>query len=251
MSHEATNWAIKQRGLKPAAKVVLWHLCDRYHPDHGCFPSKETLAHDCEMSERSVHDQIAVLVSRGLISVAKRGGKSASGKFTSNEYILGCDPRFSQDVEKPSAKSAVGKNASEPSANSRSNRRQNLPSNPVKEPVRETCAAAHSDLFSKFWDTHPRPTDEAGSESLFLAAVAAGADPNWIVSSARLYAAAQADNLPRYIKQSNTWLQDERWRDFPAGKEISAADRMAIIERGKASNIPAVREAALKMEAAE
>ena len=137
MSHEATNWAIKQRGLKPAAKVVLWHLCDRFHPDHGCFPSKETLAYDCEMSERSVYDQIKILEKKGLLKIAKRGGKSASGKFSSNCYILGCDPLFSQYVVKPSANSSVGKFTSSPSANSRKNRRQNLPSNLVREPVRE------------------------------------------------------------------------------------------------------------------
>ena len=42
MSHEATNWAIKQRGLKPTTKIVLWHLCDRFNPDYGCFPSPMT-----------------------------------------------------------------------------------------------------------------------------------------------------------------------------------------------------------------
>ena len=29
MSHKATVWAIQQRGLKPATKIVLWFLCDR------------------------------------------------------------------------------------------------------------------------------------------------------------------------------------------------------------------------------
>ena len=46
MSHAATNWAIQQRGLKPATKIVLWHLCDRFNPDFGCFPTQERLAHD-------------------------------------------------------------------------------------------------------------------------------------------------------------------------------------------------------------
>ena len=31
MSHDATNWAIQRRGLKPTTKIVLWHLCDRYN----------------------------------------------------------------------------------------------------------------------------------------------------------------------------------------------------------------------------
>jgi len=137
MSHDATNWAIKQRGLKPAAKVVLWHLCDRYHPDNGCFPSKETLAHDCEMSVRSVYDQIAILEAKGLLKVVTQAFQAASGKYSSNSYILGCDPAFGQDVDSPSAKSAVGRTAQSPSANSRSHRRQILPTNSVSKPVNE------------------------------------------------------------------------------------------------------------------
>ena len=35
MSHKATVWAIQQRGLKPATKIVLWFLCDRHNPDFG------------------------------------------------------------------------------------------------------------------------------------------------------------------------------------------------------------------------
>ena len=34
MTHEAGNWAIKQRRLKPTTKIVLWHLCDRFNPDY-------------------------------------------------------------------------------------------------------------------------------------------------------------------------------------------------------------------------
>lgn len=137
MSHDATNWAIKQRGLKPSAKVVLWHLCDRYHPDNGCFPSKETLAEDCEMSVRSVYDQITILEKMGLLKVAPQTFQKASGKYTSNRYILGCDPEFDTYSSDPSAKSAVGRTAQSPSANSRKHRRQNLPTNSVKEPVKE------------------------------------------------------------------------------------------------------------------
>ncbi len=47
MSHRATNWAIQQRGLPPATKLVLWHLCDRHNPDYGCFPSQESARCRC------------------------------------------------------------------------------------------------------------------------------------------------------------------------------------------------------------
>ena len=49
MSHAATNWAIQQRGLKPATKIVLWFLCDRHNPDFGCFPTQARLAEDARI----------------------------------------------------------------------------------------------------------------------------------------------------------------------------------------------------------
>ena len=67
MSHEATNWAIKQRGLKPTTKIVLWHLCDRFNPDYGCFPSQDRLAHDCEISRSTLNDHLGQLEAVGLL----------------------------------------------------------------------------------------------------------------------------------------------------------------------------------------
>ena len=63
MSHKATVWAIQQRGLKPATKIVLWFLCDRHNPDFGCFPTRgkwrtiEVLA--CPVMWRPHPEQIA------------------------------------------------------------------------------------------------------------------------------------------------------------------------------------------------
>lgn len=127
MSHSATDWAIKQRGLKPAAKIVLWHLCDRYHPDHGCFPSLDTLADDCEMSRRSVQDQLAELEKSGLIKVEKMPRQN--GQLPRNRYLLAFE-NLGQNL--PKAKSALGKIERPPLANSRNSLGQNLPTNSVK-----------------------------------------------------------------------------------------------------------------------
>lgn len=67
MSHAATNWAIQQRGLKPTTKIVLWHLCDRYNPDYGCFPTQERLAQDCEIGRATLNRHLDELEARGLI----------------------------------------------------------------------------------------------------------------------------------------------------------------------------------------
>ena len=65
MSHAATNWAIQQRGLKPATKIVLWHLCDRHNPDFGCFPTQARLAEDYEryyLVARQEHFRIGIVI---------------------------------------------------------------------------------------------------------------------------------------------------------------------------------------------
>ena len=67
MSHRATNWAILQRGLKPATKIVLWHLCDRHNPDFGCSPTQARLAADAEMSVSALNEHLAKLEGAGLI----------------------------------------------------------------------------------------------------------------------------------------------------------------------------------------
>ena len=67
MSHDATNWAIQQRGLKPTTKIVLWHLCNRHNPDYGCFPSQNRLAYDSEISRSTLNDHLGHLEAEGLL----------------------------------------------------------------------------------------------------------------------------------------------------------------------------------------
>lgn len=93
MSHDATNWAIKQRGLKPTTKIVLWHLCDRFNPDYGCFPSQERLAHDCEISRATLNRHLDGLEARGLIRRI-RVIDPRTGQQRPTRYLLGCEPGF-------------------------------------------------------------------------------------------------------------------------------------------------------------
>ncbi len=93
MSHEATNWAIKQRGLKPTTKIVLWHLCDRFNPDYGCFPSQERLAHDCEISRATLNRHLDDLEARGLIRRI-RMIDSRTGQQRPTRYLLGFEEGF-------------------------------------------------------------------------------------------------------------------------------------------------------------
>lgn len=140
MSHEATNWAIKQRGLKPAAKILLWHLADCHNPAYGCFPSQEYLAEHAEMSERSVRRHLEELEELGLISRVK---VKSRGMFDKTEYTLRLDV-----VNCPPAKFTTGQNASPPPAKSGTHHRPNCPPNLVREPLKESVINKGGEVLS-------------------------------------------------------------------------------------------------------
>lgn len=104
MSYDATNWAIKQKGLKPATKLVLWYLCDRHNPDFGCFPRQDRLAADAELSVSSLNDHLRTLEERGLIRRIKRSDPKTKQQL-STLYILGFEERFTQE---PTPKTGTG-----------------------------------------------------------------------------------------------------------------------------------------------
>lgn len=107
MSHAATNWAIQQRGLKPTTKIVLWHLCDRFNPDFGCFPSQEQLADDCEISRSTLNEHLALLETAGLIRRVQRLNLGNKRQMPTR-YILAFEPGFTQDQPTPCPKIGHG-----------------------------------------------------------------------------------------------------------------------------------------------
>ncbi|NBE09592.1 helix-turn-helix domain-containing protein [Paragemmobacter ruber] len=174
MSHEATNWAIKQRGLKPTTKIVLWHLCDRFNPDYGCFPSQDRLAHDCEISRSTLNDHLGQLEAVGLLRRVPRLDPVTKRQLPTR-YILGFEPGFTPvavvpcpeighgetaDAESPDMAEGSPMNAAavalpcpdfghgvdagavsdfpaEPCPESAESRVRNSDTNPVREPLRE------------------------------------------------------------------------------------------------------------------
>jgi hypothetical protein len=96
MSHKATVWAIQQRGLKPATKIVLWFLCDRHNPDFGCFPTQARLAEDAEMSISALNEHLAKLEELRLI-YRVRTHDPRTYKRQATRYILGFEKEFPQE----------------------------------------------------------------------------------------------------------------------------------------------------------
>jgi hypothetical protein len=107
MSHEATNWAIKQRGLKPTTKIVLWHLCDRFNPDYGCFPSQDRLAEDCEISRSTLNTHLGQLEAAGLLRRVPRLHPVTKRQMPTR-YILGFEPGFTPHDPDPCPEAGHG-----------------------------------------------------------------------------------------------------------------------------------------------
>lgn len=170
MSHRATNWAIQQRGLAPATKLVLWHLCDRHNPDYGCFPSQDQLAADAEISRASLNTHLDKLEQAGLIRRERRLAEDTKRQRTTR-YFLGFEEDFAQ---KPCPESGHG-STPEPCPDFAKSRVQNLDTNPVsKEPVITTARDAGATREGRADDEGP---DLDAAEAACLAACGEGMTP--------------------------------------------------------------------------
>ena len=235
MSHDATSWALKQRGFKPATKLVLWHLCDRYHPDHGCFPSQETLANDCEMSRSALNDHLAVLEQAGLILREQRRDRH-SRKQISTYY------RFAFQVDFPCPKSGLGQGEAvsekqpEPCPENGENRVRNSDTNLVREPVIEPVTVRERG------DEQESKEIRKANEKAFKKAFASW--PTWLTDSEpgayRAWLNLSVDNrqlaseeIGRYVEAARAtgrkhicsfavYLSEKRWEKLPASAHLSA-----------------------------
>lgn len=243
MSHEATAWAVQQRGISPAAKVVLWHLADRHNPDHGCFPSQARLANDCEMSRSSVNNQLAKLEAAGLIRRQQRRGDGA--RQMSTRYILGFEMAEAQepspDIGHGERQSRVQKTAKAESKSRVQNLDTNLVSNitskktskgesdkPSEKPLAlcsddDAPASNVQPLAKRLWDAWPEIGRRRSSLKMVRAAIARLAGK---VQPERLEAAVAAAVRQEYTPQPNghgftpsapglhRWLNDERYEAY-------------------------------------
>ena len=233
MSHDATNWAIKQRGLKPATKLLLWQLADRHNKDtKRCDPSQDGLADDTEMSRASVNRHLDELERCGLIRrVAGIDPRTKRQQRTS--YILGCDtdlsvPDLSADTVSQNATRvdagsvsqnetrSVSQKTPEPCLKNGDSRVSNCDTNLVREPViqPDAPAAAGGGVldFDDFWNAFPNRVDRKFAEAAWDAAMDAGANAFEVIAAARSYAGSEVVKRG-FPKKPQNWLAAENWHD--------------------------------------
>ena len=256
MSHKATNWAIQQRGLKPATKLVLWYLCDRHNPDYGCFPSQAQLAEDAEISVSSLNDHLAKLEAAGLIRRQQRINRRTR-RVENTRYILGFEDDFAQDPSpeigdgdtgtdaehdvppspeigdgnRPEPTPEIGDgNGAFPSPNFPDFRLRNSETNPVKrEPVREEEereGARFSDLVRSALDVADSDSPwwgDAHTEAAIRRWVALGLTEAQILDTARDFARRmpEAPNGPKALDRAMARAATAAARAAEAGQGMA------------------------------
>ncbi len=100
MSFQAILWAMKQRCGNPIARAVLLSLADHADAKGFAFPSQDTVADECDCTDRTVRKQLKLLESSSLIKRVKRykkDGHRTSDGITLQLFSLPEHPSASED----------------------------------------------------------------------------------------------------------------------------------------------------------
>lgn len=68
----AVKMALAQRGVSPAARLLLVHLCQYLNVNFECYPSQGRLAAEMGLDLRTVRRLVAELGQAGLIEVTRK-----------------------------------------------------------------------------------------------------------------------------------------------------------------------------------
>lgn len=213
MSHYMTALAMKQQGLKPATKIVLYWLADCHNQETGqCFPSINHLANVCEMSRRSVEGHITVLEQLGLIKrfnqFRDRGGK------TSNSYSLDLmgtsEHNSSTDTDTQNLRMVCEKSAHGHTQNLRMN---NLGINNLGKETNISSSNDEGDYyFDQLWSLYPRKIGKGQARKAFKAA-SKKIDFYDLLPKLMDFVNTLEGKDKQYMPHLATWLNGERWTD--------------------------------------
>lgn len=222
MSHYMTALAMKQSGLKPATKIVLYWLADCHNQETGkCFPSISHLAGVCEMSRRSVEGHLSILEELGLIKrfnqFRDRGGK------TSNSYVLELmgtpEHNTSTESDAQNLRMVCEKSAHGDTQNLRMN---NLGrNNQGNEPCILFGSIEELEVdFEKFWAAYPRKVGKAQCRKVYVRSLAK-IKADELLEKVDAFAASCSGKEVKFIPHPSTWLNQERWNDTLSTETIN------------------------------
>ena len=210
MSHYMTALAMKQQGLKPATKIVLYWLADHHNGETGkCFPSIKRLAELSEMSRRSVEGHLETLEKLGLITRTQQF-RDTGGKST-NSYILALAGTYENISDAQNLRMVCEKSAHGDTQNLRMN-------NPVSNNLgKETNISSSDDdgvdyYFDQLWTLYPRKIGKGQARKAFKAA-SKKIDFYDLLPKLMDFVNTLEGKDKQYMPHLATWLNGERWTD--------------------------------------
>ena len=211
MSHYMTALAMKQTGLKPATKIVLYWIADHHNGETGkCFPSINRLATLCEMSRRSVEGHLDTLETLGMIKripqYRETGGK------TTNAYILELTGTPENNSDAQNLRMVCAKSAHGDTQNLRMN---NLVSNNQGNITNNTSSKDDGQLeyfFEELWSWYPRKVGKGQAKKALKGALKKVTFDD-IYHPLIEYVETLEEKDKQFIPHLATWLNGERWAD--------------------------------------
>ena len=210
MSHYMTALAMKQQGLKPATKIVLYWLADHHNGETGkCFPSINRISELSEMSRRSVEGHLETLEKLGLIKRVNQfretGGKSA------NSYILELTGTYENISDAQNLRMVCEKSAHGDTQNLRMN---NLVINNLGKETNNTSSKDDevNYYFDQLWGMYPRKIGKGQARKAYVAA-SKKIDFFDLLPKLEAYVSTLDGKDKQYMPHLATWLNGERWAD--------------------------------------
>ena len=243
VSHYMTALAMKQAGIKPAAKIVLYWLADHHNGETGrCFPSLKTLERECEMSRPAIIRHLSALEDAGLISRDQR--KRDNGSQTSTAYklhlvpVTKCNTPCNETLQPPVTKRDPLNLGT-----------INLGNEPVLEAnASKSLAIAAADdvekVFAEFWTHYPRKAGKAAAVKAFTKAAKKHSTDDILFGLSQQIEAMRARD-PQFIPHAATWLNAERWNDEP--EQPTGPDHQAQTYTRGDAKFDEARERALRI----
>ena len=203
MSHYMTALAMKQQGLKPATKIVLYWLADHHNGETGkCFPSLNRLALLAEMDKSTVVRHIDTLENLGLVDRVR--SNRDDGGFSSTHYVLKIGTPLSQNATSPCSKIA-------PPLVAKCN--TNLGSNNLGSNNNKSSSDDEVDYyFDQLWSLYPRKVGKGQARKAFKTA-SKKKDFYELLPKLMDYVQTLEGKDKQFIPHLATWLNGERWED--------------------------------------
>jgi DNA-binding MarR family transcriptional regulator len=199
-----TALAMKQQGLKPATKIVLYWLADHHNGETGkCFPSLARLCKVTEMGKTALVGHLDTLEKLGLIERLRK--YDDNGAFKSTDYVLTLkDDTLVRNTDNPCSDFTppLVRNAN-----------TNLVSNNLgSKPYTSSKDDEVNYYFDQLWEMYPRKVGKGQARKAYVTA-SKKIDFFDLLPKLEAYVSTLDGKDKQYMPHLATWLNGERWAD--------------------------------------